>query len=543
MRVDKVICKVTVETPLICGNEQVDNESKTLPDGKVNPRYGWTKLLKPFELLPGKPAIPGSSLRGMLSSLAEASSHSALRVLKNTPLSHRMDHRKESMSAIGLLVEELQTDGSPVLRLQPLTIPSVKIKTATLPYSYTAMFQSRFNQPLLKAYVNGYDHGRTDPKSFLAKRSPASQSADHHEFWYARLKSGPVLKDTSIISLSPQTDSRSGDFLLGQKIEESPISEAEYLDLSAAQKAPYTRGFLRVLGISGRESEMPATKKHEYFIPYPVGSEASIPTFEVEAALKQFHQLADERTSEDDSLPFEVSGSKRNDRPSIKNRKLRLRAGDLVFFRPDEKSRDVVAQVSVSSIWRAANGHIHEYFAQTSPELLPLGPSRTLLTLAEQLFGGVQVQEPKQGDSHRDGASFALASRLRISHATLHSAPVQGAYMESPGLPPNLRNARASGVNILDIPLKNLSSPKPPSPALYFKEKEKVFKMVTKRELQPGQHSPQGRKFYLRRDPSNYRESEQAFTHRDQLNGDERSSIAKQHQSVQNLVRRGTTFF
>lgn len=49
-----------METPLICANEQVDNE-------EGEPREGWTKLLRPFVLDTGQeePALPASAFRGM----------------------------------------------------------------------------------------------------------------------------------------------------------------------------------------------------------------------------------------------------------------------------------------------------------------------------------------------------------------------------------------------------------------------------------------------------------------------------------------------
>jgi hypothetical protein len=76
----RLVCKVVVETPLICGNQQVSSEAA--------PRQGWTKQLKPFELHLN-PALPASSLRGMLSAVAEAASNSAMRVLVNQSLSIR----------------------------------------------------------------------------------------------------------------------------------------------------------------------------------------------------------------------------------------------------------------------------------------------------------------------------------------------------------------------------------------------------------------------------------------------------------------------
>ena len=69
----RIICSITTESPIVVGAERV----------KV---AGQPATVKPF-MIGGKPAIPGSSLRGMFSSLAEAASNSALRILDNTELS------------------------------------------------------------------------------------------------------------------------------------------------------------------------------------------------------------------------------------------------------------------------------------------------------------------------------------------------------------------------------------------------------------------------------------------------------------------------
>jgi hypothetical protein len=281
----RLVCKLTVETPLICGNQQEDRE-------------GWTKLIHPFELPPGQPALPGSALRGMLSTLAEAASHSAMRVLKDTALSHRMGARDESLSAIGLLVKHTLPNGAQTLRLQPLTVPTLDAQDRRAPDSLNPslreVFQPGFRQPLLKAFVDGYRrkpdrHGPAEieprPGSFIAVQHPASKSADCDEFWYAELKGTVSLVGNRVTATAERRDSRNNRFLLGQCLATDPISQTAFDSLTPAQKARCTRGFLRILGITDREREMPTTKTHEYFIPYPAGSEATIPTFEVAQAI------------------------------------------------------------------------------------------------------------------------------------------------------------------------------------------------------------------------------------------------------------------
>ena len=532
----RLVCKLTVETPLICGNQQEDRE-------------GWTKLIHPFELPPGQPALPGSALRGMLSTLAEAASHSAMRVLKDTALSHRMGARDESLSAIGLLVKHTLPNGAQTLRLQPLTVPTLDAQDRRAPDSLNPslreVFQPGFRQPLLKAFVDGYRrkpdrHGPAEieprPGSFIAVQHPASKSADCDEFWYAELKGTVSLVGNRVTATAERRDSRNNRFLLGQCLATDPISQTAFDSLTPAQKARCTRGFLRILGITDREREMPTTKTHEYFIPYPAGSEATIPTFEVAQAIERFHKLADQRTDTDPTLPFEVAGSSRNGKQGSGARNLRLRDGDLVFFRPDPTNPKTIADVSVSSIWRAGNGSVHQYFSTVSTEITPLAPGRTLLTLAEQLFGVVEIRDD-------NAPAFALASRLRVSHGVLAVAPEGGAYQLASEL---LSNAHRDviGGEVLDIPLKNLASPKPPSPSLYFKMRDGNGAYISKKALNPTSHAPQGIKLYLRRDPGTYRVSTEAFVHPDRLRDDQqRKAIARQHQSVERFVRPGTIFY
>ena len=104
----RVTCTIETETPLIVANQQVA-------------RSHWTKLLKPFELTEGTPALPASALRGMISSISEAASHSALRVLKGDTLSFRRTMKDEKkLSALGLVVAG--PDGT--LHLRPLAMPT-----------------------------------------------------------------------------------------------------------------------------------------------------------------------------------------------------------------------------------------------------------------------------------------------------------------------------------------------------------------------------------------------------------------------------------
>ena len=87
----RLICRISLETPIVIGREQTSR-------GRDR-----ATTVSPF-LFDGYPAIPGSSLKGMVSSLLEAASASALRVLgdEEKPVSYR-NSMEESLSALGFL--------------------------------------------------------------------------------------------------------------------------------------------------------------------------------------------------------------------------------------------------------------------------------------------------------------------------------------------------------------------------------------------------------------------------------------------------------
>ena len=102
----RILCRMTVETPLVIGSEQDP------------PEPGKYRIVKPFEI-DGRPAVPASSLRGCISSVAEAASNSALRVLDDQAYSYRKE-MEHSLSALGLVVRE-----DDQLRIRPLAMPTL----------------------------------------------------------------------------------------------------------------------------------------------------------------------------------------------------------------------------------------------------------------------------------------------------------------------------------------------------------------------------------------------------------------------------------
>ncbi len=492
----RVICRLTSETPFFVGDEQTNKKDKE----------GSPAEISPFRI-DDKPAIPATSLRGLISNIAETASNSALRVLENKYLSRRADYKTESLSAIGMIIVEKDSSGKDVRKLRPLCLPQLKLEHSKKGYYIEPAYQRMFKRPLLKVYVDGYwkkfrDRQPVYPPeveikrgSFLAKKNPNSYSADKEGFWYLRLAGESHITTDKTVNATYPHESKNNDRLLGQKAakgeepsQKEPSQNKDEREQPGEHKKKYTRGILRVLGIDGgREKEIPTSKTHEIFIPYPEWMKEE-PVFDCEDAAQHFEFLAAERTKEDINLPFHTKGSDRNtelkdkDKPETYN--IKLRDGDIIFFRPDVNDPEKVAEVSISSIWRRSSGGTsHDYFRAISSELLPFNPARKTITLAEQLFGFVEQDFSSDKSQLKDRQARGLASRLRFSNAPFQHWK-QG-------------KDNGSSYYLNPVTLKILDSPKPPSPALYFKYNNGRDAYIKKQSLSPQKHHPQGRKFYL----------------------------------------------
>jgi CRISPR-associated protein (TIGR03986 family) len=479
----RILCKLTTETPLFVGAKRTRKGTEET-SGEV----------APYELK-GDPAIPASSLRGVISSIAEAASNSALRVLENKLLSRRMEMKKESLQAIGLLLPYKNKK----LKLLPLALPPFKCdENGNLLNQVEKKWRSIFKYPGMKVYIKGY---RSDSNgvphylegSFIEKIKPKSFSSVNKELWF--LKLGRIKWDKGYLTVdNPYIKTIKGKrepthYLLGQKSMEKngrPISEKEFKKLSPKDKKDFICGILRVLGIDDRQSDIPGTKKHEIFIPLTPEVQRN-ELLDVAQALDKFNALSDQRTELDCRLPFELKGMKREK----KDGKIRLKAFDIVFFDIHEVDKKIVVkEVSLSSIWRKdAGGTIFDYFSpeikhndkkDKDKEYLPFHPEREKISPAEMVFGFVEELE-KKPDTVEDKnvlQALAYAGRVRFSHGIWQPKDDQKPY--SPA-----------------VTLKILDTPKPPSPALYFTMRNGRPKYIPKDKLNLEKYKPQGRKFYL----------------------------------------------
>lgn len=468
----RLVCALTTVTPLFVGAAARTPASDQHP----KPVAGFA--------LQNQPAIPATSLRGLLSSLFESISGSNLRVLHPTPYSIRKT-TKEALSAIGRIVER---NGE--LKLYPLTLPTIH-RNADNAYPVPARWRKVF-----------YWESPVPLRVYFGSRKQTYDSRQPHylpiqELSYLPNDSDCIDPDQGDLRF-PSSD-RDRKFLIGQRPisrYDCPIPETDLPKLSPQERPPYTRGWVRSLWTSNREKELPRTVKHQLFIPDPVETPADDDLLPIpQGVLDTFHALADlalagqhwgkdDTPADDQLLPFTPAGRQRHDA----DRQTRLQPGDLVCF--DLGDDGAVSEISFSSIWReglrlAGKPNLAttaDLLAQVSPHLLPLGmPGRSeRLSPVEQLFGVVEYRPPQAAKGTRKPtdapAAYALAGKVHVGYGR-----------------PARSFERAPAVT-----LKELSTPKPPSPALYFRPKAGDG-YVSKADLarQPQNYAPAGRKHYL----------------------------------------------
>lgn len=475
----RIVCKLTNKTPMVIGNKQIPKDDEPTE-------------IENFELRKGTPAIPASSLRGMVGSVMESASNSAMRVLEaDRPLSYRQEMYHAADLALGMIVIE---NGEK--RIRPLCLPPIVKKDGK--FIVTKEMKKIFPKPNLPVYIDGYNRSRLT--GFLASQNPNSYSADNKSkdnFWYLSTPENLKYVDNNGIIEVVGTNG----FL---RIKKDNKSKTETLigQLTNSTEIPHNsisgsrvRGILRVLGVEKRANiTSTGTKKHEFFIPYTKIMEDSSPTFSISKhAWDTFHALAKERTDltykknatppqdTNELLPYSLKGSKRNS-SAHRDPYIQLRDGDIVYFnvkRTDVEKKEV-HEISISAIWRGSKGPVSDYIEN---ELQPLWSERKSISIAETMLGF--IEENQQANTKREEsqqtkterANMAFASRIRFSNGVL-SSPISGFY-ETEGT------------------MKILASPKPPSPSMYFKNKDGPSKYIAKKSLKKAHHTIQGRKFYL----------------------------------------------
>ncbi|HEX4955816.1 MAG TPA: TIGR03986 family CRISPR-associated RAMP protein [Thermoanaerobaculia bacterium] len=466
----RLVCQVTTEGPMVIGGRQEKSPEGEKRETEVQP-FTLPDPEKPGER---RPAIPASTLRGLISNLFEAATGSAMRVLPEREFTRRADFQKDFLSEIGIVRRH-----NSALMLQPLTISTDEM-------TRLCASGKSINPHRARIVLNGYEHPKgakqTTASAFLGAAAPRSASASNQQdFWYVRLD--------RVTPHEKRTRSRDG---LGRLLAcigldlpsgEAPIPHDVWTAKPEPERSLYTRGLLFIFGLNGSKAKnLPPEKKHEYFIPYSATQEAATSGFFPipSAVLEDFERIARSaaalpRGGEDEDFPYVPAGRK----PLDEEHGWRPEEGDVLYFKRDGTGRSI-AHLSFSSIWRrSVEGSLHGAVKKVDAELVPFDEGRQQVTLAEQVFGFVEQRK----ETGEEGAR-ALAGRVRFSH----------------GLACSNSDTRAHGWCLFDAPrtLRILASPKPPSPSLYFGQHGHVSKM----DLSLEKHFPAGRKVYLHhRDP------------------------------------------
>ncbi|MFN7961577.1 MAG: TIGR03986 family CRISPR-associated RAMP protein [Thermoanaerobaculia bacterium] len=461
----RIVCRLTTEGPLVVGGRQ--EQPSDDPNGP--------KQVRPFTVLDPsqpdgrRPALPASTLRGLVSSLFEAATGSAMRVLPEREFTRRADYQKEFLSEIGMV---RRCGGG--LVLQPLTLSTEQMTSLCAAGKVPDPSRARM-------VLNGYGHdrvlGETAAFGFLRTAGLRSASTSHRgDYWYLRVKDAqPHRKEMRRRDGSIQLLACIG---LDAPAGEVPIPHEEWMAKPEVERSSYTRGLLFVFGLNDSKAKnLPPEKKHEYFIPYSQAQETATNGFLPipEEVLEDFERIAKSAAAlprggdGGEDLPYVPAGRKQ----LSEEHGWRPEEGDLVYFKRDSKGN--VEHLSFSSIWRrSVPGSLHGALRKVHPDLVPFDEQRQQLTLAEQVFGFVEQRSGKGEEGAR-----ALAGRVRFSHGLANSNEItrqDGWYLF-----PKARH------------LKILASPKPPSPALYFGH----LGYVSKKDLSLEEHTPAGRKVYL----------------------------------------------
>ncbi len=432
----RLLCRLETETPLFIGGVR-------------------SKGTEPLEIAPfllnDKPAIPATSLRGMLSSLVEAASDSSLRMLEDSTLSFRKEAR-QALRGIGLIV--IKND------------------------------RKRFILPFNTSNVTKLKNAYTKKTMIQFLKNKNSWSPRHNQVYY-----------------------------LPERYNHKTVPCKSY-------KEGLQPGILRILGKDEHRESMLENKKHELFLKIPVGyvdttknsflyekyiadNQEKLLTLSSEA-WSRFHDLADERTLSQKNdkalkrdkgctstqwLPFHLKGMAR--KKQNKACSLLLQHADLIYYNNNQQKKRV-AEISFSSIWRGRvekkdgeRAGVHDFFREIDPELLPFSPKRKKISPAEWLFGFVEDRTAPEDDGlkkQKKDPALAFAGKVRVSFGR----PAAGQDNSVIGEP---------------VTLKVLATPKPPSPALYFKGKTDFKgknRYISKASLSIADgDQPQGRKIYL----------------------------------------------
>ena len=513
----RIVCRLTTKSPCVFGGQHSEQQ---LWNGDDCPT-----IVHNFQLN-GEVAIPGTSLRGMISSIAESASDSAMRVLTNRLLTIRST-MQQSRSAIGMVY--VQENKKWVL---PLTFPNLKPKKRDgrnvlnngnligLPLNgSTKQWEQIDNEMYIKsgekAFIGFPIYTPISPTvggiacdSFHSGNNQvvAIRGIDPVFLW---IEDGEFhIQEESI-----QKKDYSGRFT--QLVRPAKLAEHSTLEEFNPSDDDLVPGILRVL------PEGTQNKRYNLFIPVPrtwvddsgLFSPPPIALLESHKAIRQFETILQEdngtvHNNQSDPVCQSLKGQPKN----LRN----LNHGDLVHFNlaDHEGQNDLPAvdSVSISSVWREgptylwedsdADNRISRLDDIVPRELRPFDKTRETISLAEKLFGWVtQDSRDEEPSSSEDDKLKAYRSRIRISNAVLGKGQQNVLLKNEPGPADWQRLCRERSVptEFRDhFPLQILAGPKPPCAEFYFQGNGRVesFRNNFFKNFSADSHRIRGAKFY-----------------------------------------------
>ena len=505
----RILCRLTTRSPCVFGNE---HQAVPLPG------HDPTARIDNFSI-GGFAAIAGTTLKGMLSTVAEVASGSAMRVLNNRVMSIRSS-MSQSRSALGMVFGEKGHR-----RILPLTFPTFRFEKKQ--YVPTDGTENAVWEAFLTARVRLNLAANLTP-IYIQRSDENRQFCFHPHFQVAAVPQGrydeiewdrgqPALGQASYKIEKPGRDSQRGvlrpyrhdrDANRLPRVEACDRGRPQCCGIVRYLCDPQERGhkssefalFIRIPGEWNADGKFAFDRVDPSLL---VPAEAACARFDAIVADK-FSSAPGEKkkfscTELVGQTPFKLP-RKKGDKPGNPG----LQQGDLVYFRP--ASATEVESVSISGIWREGvrwmwNPDTGEPDLLDSSERRPMNARREIVTLAEKLFGWVDdVGQQRAEDESSPPPLPAYKGRVRISDALSavrleDSSPDanDGAQLK------NTAPQRQAPAAVRDyFPLKILASPKPPCPKFYLVDTEHPGSKKIRRDfINKGAVQIQGTKYYL----------------------------------------------
>jgi len=509
----RIVCRLTTKMACVFGNEhhkvklpQEQDGRRTLEDATRVDNF----------VLAGHAGIAGTSLKGMLSTIAEMASGSAMRVLNNRALSLRSS-MKQSRSAVGMIVVHKGRR-----MLLPLALPTFSMPDGTL--EPTDGSKNKIWHEILRRRQS-IDPAATLTAIYVKKDTPAEFCFHPHRTVVALPGSFPGIAWDKPSERPKEIQHQ--DVTIRKNALLRPIkNDGEAYEVVPADPAgDQTWGIVRRLQ---KPAVSPPRLWFSLFLPicrqwrndegrFELPEEhKDVLLLDADEACREFDTIVTDKFSNAPDAPSCTALQNQDDfsRPTKPGQRLTnpgLREGDLVFFRP--LSPTAVESVAIASIWRERVRWI--WRRDTEDEKQPWLDQRTLLdtteqrpmnrgretvTMAEKLFGWVEVRGDSKGTSDKkDEGDFVAAykGRVRVSDAISELALHQSLVEPNRDTWADPEYEEVKGY----YPLRILASPKPPCPEMYMRYRNSSADATALRkdlaQSAAGDIAIQGWKFYV----------------------------------------------